>query len=499
VRARTGDPAVVFRALLARMTDRLAAMRAGAAHPVVLIQEWSARATDPAILTRAIAALIALGLMATLVMTTRPGGKRPTTDLAATSSFAPFGDQTPTVKVAPQVASKPNIPLAPPTTLAKASGAPAPAPPPVAKVGKLHEADALVALSAPITPDVLKQLASLPQVDAVEAVDAGNVQLQGGPAATIGVDPNTFRNFTPQVTASSDPLWQYIAGGSLGSSFEMARDRSLTLGSTVPVLPAGALDAAIPSAAALAATLGQAATIAAAALGKPAPAPAPADPTPAVAAANDWLGAFMSVGLPGVDLVVSRAQSAALNLTPDSAVIMSAPKADPVALQEAIKKLLPHSTIELMRPGVSLGGPGGSFIPLPQMSTVIAAALSRVGLPYVWGATGPNSFDCSGLMGWSYAQAGIALPRVAAQQALAGPQVPLDKLQPGDLLFWAYDPNLPSYIDHVAMYLGGGMMVVAPHTGDVVKVAKVPTQHLVGAIRVDPSTAAKVGTVHFGA
>jgi cell wall-associated NlpC family hydrolase len=127
------------------------------------------------------------------------------------------------------------------------------------------------------------------------------------------------------------------------------------------------------------------------------------------------------------------------------------------------------------------------------MSTVITAALSRVGTPYVWGATGPNGFDCSGLMGWAFAAAGISLPRTAAQQALAGPQIPLTKVQPGDLLFWAYDPNDPTFIDHVAMYLGGDKMVVAPHTGELVQVAVVPTDHLVGAIRVNPVAAANVG------
>jgi cell wall-associated NlpC family hydrolase len=79
------------------------------------------------------------------------------------------------------------------------------------------------------------------------------------------------------------------------------------------------------------------------------------------------------------------------------------------------------------------------------------------------------------------------MPRTAAEQALTGPQVPLDRLQPGDLLFWAYDPNDPGFVDHVAIYAGNGMMVVAPMTGQLVQIARVNTDRLVGAIEVNPA------------
>ena len=103
--------------------------------------------------------------------------------------------------------------------------------------------------------------------------------------------------------------------------------------------------------------------------------------------------------------------------------------------------------------------------PLPAPSEIagraIQYALGEVGKPYVWGATGPHSYDCSGLMLRAYQSAGITLPRVAAQQYWAGTQLPVRQAQPGDLLFWGYDTSNPATIHHVAMYLGNGRMVEA--------------------------------------
>ena len=101
----------------------------------------------------------------------------------------------------------------------------------------------------------------------------------------------------------------------------------------------------------------------------------------------------------------------------------------------------------------------------------------------MWGATGPDAYDCSGLTGAAYRAAGIALPRTSREQWYAGQHVDLGALLPGDLLFWAYDPSNPATIHHVALYAGGGMMVAAPHTGDVVKVQPVYLDGYVGAVR----------------
>ena len=144
----------------------------------------------------------------------------------------------------------------------------------------------------------------------------------------------------------------------------------------------------------------------------------------------------------------------------------------------------------------SAGGVLGdqSTVPPNEIAAVaIAAARTRLGDPYVWGATGPASFDCSGLTQWSYAHVGIQLPRVAADQYNAGGHVALDALQPGDLLFWATDVSNPATIHHVAIYLGGGMMLAAPHTGDVVKIQPVYLSGYIGATRPYVGAAAAGG------
>ncbi|MEU6646558.1 C40 family peptidase [Saccharomonospora sp. NPDC046836] len=95
----------------------------------------------------------------------------------------------------------------------------------------------------------------------------------------------------------------------------------------------------------------------------------------------------------------------------------------------------------------------------------IQFALGEQGKPYVWGATGPNSYDCSGLMLRAYESAGITLPRVSRDQFNAGAKLPVENAQPGDLLFWAYDTDDAGTIHHVAMYLGDGKMVEAQQDG----------------------------------
>jgi cell wall-associated NlpC family hydrolase len=92
-------------------------------------------------------------------------------------------------------------------------------------------------------------------------------------------------------------------------------------------------------------------------------------------------------------------------------------------------------------------------------------------------------FDCSSLMLRVFSVAGLALPRTSRQQWYAGTRVALRDLAPGDLLFWAYDTSSPGSIHHVALYLGHGLMVHAPHTGDHVRVAEVYLRGYIGAVR----------------
>jgi peptidoglycan DL-endopeptidase CwlO len=126
---------------------------------------------------------------------------------------------------------------------------------------------------------------------------------------------------------------------------------------------------------------------------------------------------------------------------------------------------------------------GGATAPTPAAGTAVLAAQSREGTPYVWGATGPGEFDCSGLTSWAYAQAGIALPRTSREQWFVGHHVALADLEPGDLLFWATDPTNPSTIHHVAIYAGNGYMIAAPHTGAEVSLQRVYLGGYIGATR----------------
>jgi cell wall-associated NlpC family hydrolase len=112
-------------------------------------------------------------------------------------------------------------------------------------------------------------------------------------------------------------------------------------------------------------------------------------------------------------------------------------------------------------------------------ATALSAAMGKQGSPYQWGATGPSTFDCSGLMMWAYGKAGVSLPRTSQEQASVGTRVPsLDQAQPGDLLIFGTDYH------HVGMYIGNGLMVHAPHTGSYVKVEKVSDMPLAMIRRV---------------
>jgi cell wall-associated NlpC family hydrolase len=97
-------------------------------------------------------------------------------------------------------------------------------------------------------------------------------------------------------------------------------------------------------------------------------------------------------------------------------------------------------------------------------AVAVRAALSKQGSPYVWGATGPNDFDCSGLIEWAYQQAGIEIGRSTYTQVDHGTPVSQDDLQPGDVIFYYADNS------HVAMYVGDGLAVQAPYTGSTVDV-----------------------------
>lgn len=109
---------------------------------------------------------------------------------------------------------------------------------------------------------------------------------------------------------------------------------------------------------------------------------------------------------------------------------------------------------------------------------VVNLAMKQRGKPYGWGDTGPNSFDCSGLVVWCFMKiAGISMPRVAADQAADhGTKIDRNKMVPGDCVYFAYDGG-KGKVHHVGIYIGNGEFVHAPKTGDVVKVSKLTSRH----------------------
>jgi peptidoglycan DL-endopeptidase CwlO len=115
--------------------------------------------------------------------------------------------------------------------------------------------------------------------------------------------------------------------------------------------------------------------------------------------------------------------------------------------------------------------------PSASAATAISAARSQLGKPYVFGTNGPDTYDCSGLTQWAWAKAGVSMSHYTVSQYNEFPHVPLSALQPGDLVFFKID------LGHMGMYIGGGMVIHAPQTGDVVKISPLSNFNVVGSSR----------------
>ncbi|MGW3072140.1 MULTISPECIES: NlpC/P60 family protein [unclassified Kitasatospora] len=111
-------------------------------------------------------------------------------------------------------------------------------------------------------------------------------------------------------------------------------------------------------------------------------------------------------------------------------------------------------------------------------AAALAAAVRMIGSPYVYGATGPHAFDCSGLMYYSWRQAGVTLPRTSQAQAYAGQRISLSEARPGDLVIFYRDMH------HVGMYAGGGVIVHAPRPGAKVRYESVTAMPVSGVVRL---------------
>ncbi|MFG2695763.1 C40 family peptidase [Kitasatospora sp. NPDC048407] len=125
-------------------------------------------------------------------------------------------------------------------------------------------------------------------------------------------------------------------------------------------------------------------------------------------------------------------------------------------------------------------GPGGSASEAGRKA--IAFALGQRDKPYLWGGTGPDAFDCSGLTSQAWLAAGVPVPRTSQEQWAALHRIPLRDLRPGDLIIYQNDAS------HVALYVGGGTVVHAPHPGTVIKLAPITMLPILGAVRPDPES-----------
>ncbi|WP_327088816.1 C40 family peptidase [Nonomuraea sp. NBC_01738] len=156
------------------------------------------------------------------------------------------------------------------------------------------------------------------------------------------------------------------------------------------------------------------------------------------------------------------------------------------AKRDKISKLVTKVESNLFKRAIGEAGRPGTRavkVDLPIVGSGKAAAAARWALtqqlkPYVWGAEGPSSFDCSGLVMAAYQRVGISLPHYTGDQWTAGTHVSREELRPGDLVFFYSD------LHHVGIYIGGGMMVHAPQTGDVVRIAPIGRRPWAGAVRI---------------
>jgi cell wall-associated NlpC family hydrolase len=323
---------------------------------------------------------------------------------------------------------------------------------------------------------VVARVARLRGVQTARAVDAARVRVNGTFAAVLGVDPDTFRAFAAGPTASSSPLWRNVANGAIAVSYTMGQQGRLPRGGTVQVT---------------------------------------GRTTQTLRVAG-----FGTVGIGGVDAVISQTEARALGFPAGNAIVVSAPHKRVAALVREIRSRMPRGAVveplvttsaqgtpaAAGRAGSSLTGTaasatanGRAALSMPELVAMLKAAASRVGYPYVWGGSGPTTFDCSGLVQWSFARAGVVMPRVAADQARTGPAIPFSRAQAGDLLFYRTDPTAPDYISHVAIYLGRGLMIQAPHSGANVQIVPVALgSEFAGVVRVSPAIAAQVAAAPLG-
>jgi peptidoglycan DL-endopeptidase CwlO len=133
---------------------------------------------------------------------------------------------------------------------------------------------------------------------------------------------------------------------------------------------------------------------------------------------------------------------------------------------------------------------GAGHVPNDAVATAIGYAEQQLGKPYLWGGTGPDAFDCSGLVMMAYRAAGIDIPRTSQQQWAWGPRVSTSQVQPGDLVFFAGADGTPTAPGHVGLVIGSGLMIEAYATGFPIRIAPYGDRDPVGFTRPWARTAA---------
>jgi len=147
----------------------------------------------------------------------------------------------------------------------------------------------------------------------------------------------------------------------------------------------------------------------------------------------------------------------------------------------AQRTVTPPSRYDVRPPSADSQSPASPQQPAPatgRAAIAVQTALAQLGKPYVYGAAGPDSFDCSGLTMYSWAAAGVSLSHASSVQSGQGVPVSISDLRPGDLVFY-YSP-----VSHVAMYIGNGQVVHAPHPGAYVEIVPLYSMPISWARRV---------------
>jgi cell wall-associated NlpC family hydrolase len=316
----------------------------------------------------------------------------------------------------------------------------------------------LAASGQTIPAAAVEAVRHLKGVKSVEVVDAARALVAGKRVGVMGVDPSTFRAYTPEASAKSDALWRNISGGDVAISFTMGKDGGVPLASWTQI---GGTEHKT----------------------------------------SVRVGAYATMGIGQVDAVVSHATARTIGMPSGNALLVSAPHTNVTKLRKALAKVLPHgvktAALESRYDGTTTPGGAppaatGRVLTAPEVNTAIRAAESKIGMPYVWGgeSDAEGGYDCSGLVQYAFAKAGIRMPRTADIQAFTGWRLPYSQAQPGDLLTWKNDPTFNG-VSHIAIYLGNNKMVVAPHTGTDVQIQTVYMRNFWGAIRVNPQLAAR--------